>query len=147
VLLDANLLLSATNRGDPRHRRAAAWLENALNEEPRVGIPWVSLLAFVRISTNARLLKPPLRVEVAWGQVEDWLDVETVWIPEPGGLHRKLLGRLIRQVSPTANMIPDAHLAALALEHGLTLYSFDADFAAFPGLRWKNPLLAPDEDD
>jgi toxin-antitoxin system PIN domain toxin len=143
VLIDANVLLSAVNQADPRSERAAQWLEDALNSGRRVGLPWSSLLAFLRIATNPRLLRPALSTEKAWAQVEEWLDVETVWTPEPGPLHRKTLAGLVRQVHPAGNLIPDAHLAALAIEHGLTLYSADADFAAFPGLRWKNPLAPP----
>ena len=75
--------------------------------------------------------------------MEEWLDVETVWTPEAGALHRKTLGGLLRCVRPVGNPVPDAHPAALAIEHGLMLYSADADFAAFPGLRWKNPLARP----
>jgi toxin-antitoxin system PIN domain toxin len=108
--------------------------------EPRIGLPWASLLAFVRIAINPRLLSPPLEVDAAWAFVEEWLDQDGAWVPEAGAEHRRLISGLIRAVRPAANQVPDLHLAALALEHGLTVYSFDGDFAAFPGVRWKNPL-------
>lgn len=108
-----------------------------------VGLPWPSLLAFLRIVTNPRIFEKPESVMSAWGQVEAGLSCPNVWIPQPGEGHRALLARLPGQMSGGSNLVPDAHLAALAIEHGLTLCSTDGDFARFPGLRWMNPLTAP----
>jgi toxin-antitoxin system PIN domain toxin len=140
ILIDAHLLLYAKVADYPQHLRAAAWLEARLNAPDRVGLPWPSLLAFLRLMTNPRLFVRPLRLADAWAQVEEWLALPPVWIPMPTAQHAARLGPLLRIARSTANLVPDAHLAALALEHDLTLCSSDQDFARFPGLRWENPL-------
>lgn len=140
ILIDANLLLYARISSFPQHARARAWLTEQLNGTTPVGIPWPSLLAFMRLSTNPRVFQHPLPMKEAWQQVEDWLDCSPVWTPEPGQHHRRLVGSLLAGQSLTAQLIPDVHLAALALEHGLTLYSADGDFARFSGLKWINPV-------
>ncbi len=147
MLVDANLLIRSVNLDDPLHERAAGWFERTLNTAPRVGLAWPSLLAFLRITTNPRVFKPALAVADAWAHVEEWLDVDGVWVPEPTPLHQKTLGRLLSDVKVGANLVPDAHLAALAIEHGLVLHTTDTDFAAFAGLRWSNPLAQPPSDD
>ena len=140
ILVDANLLIYAAHRQAPSHPRAREWLESTLNEVPRVGIPWSSLWAFVRITTNPRLLNPPLSTEAAWEYVEDWLDAESVWVPGPTEAHRKTLGQLLKLTAASGAKAMDAAVASIAIEHGLTLCTTDSDFAAFPGLRWKNPI-------
>jgi toxin-antitoxin system PIN domain toxin len=140
ILIDVNLLLYAHVDSYPQHRPAQEWLDTQLTGSAPVGLPSASLLAFLRLVTNPRVLSPPESVAAAWAQVEDWLNCESVWIPEPTERHVQLLGDLVRRVGAGANLIPDAHLAALAIEHGLTLCSADADFARFPDLRWLNPL-------
>lgn len=140
ILVDANLLLYAKVADYPQHPRAAAWLEARLNGPDRVGLPWPSLLAFLRLITNPRLFAQPLSLAEAWAQVEEWLALPPVWIPLPTVHHALQLGPLLHVAGATANLIPDAHLAALAIEHDLTLCSSDQDFARFPGLRWDNPL-------
>jgi predicted nucleic acid-binding protein len=87
----------------------------------------------------------PAPVGAAWRQVEEWLDCEAVWIPMPTERHREVLGRLLSESRARANLVPDAHLAALAIEHGLVLASTDGDFARFSGLRFENPLAGPEE--
>ena len=142
ILIDANLLLYAANRAAPEHPQACAWLDERLNGSPRVGLPWASLLAFVRIATNPAAVRHPASPADAWRQVEEWLSCESAWVPLPGGAHREILGRLVQVSWMTSRLVADAHLAALALEHGLTLCSTDGDFARFPGLKWENPLAA-----
>lgn len=95
----------------------------------RVGLPWGSLLAFVRISSNRRIFERPSPILSSWRQVEEWLALERVWIPEPTPGHREILGELLGHVGDDANLVPDAHLAALAIEHELTLFSADRGFA------------------
>jgi toxin-antitoxin system PIN domain toxin len=90
--------------------------------------------------TNPRVFTRPEPVATAWQQIEEWLACEPVWITEPSERHRETLGGLLLRASARGNLIPDAHLAALAIEHGLILASTDGDFARFPGLRWENPL-------
>ena len=99
------------------------------------------MLAFVRLVSNSRIFTRPLSVANAWRQVGEWLDCPSVWIPQPTERHREVLGSLLVGQANKANLVPDAHLAALAVEHGLTLWSLDGDFARFPGLRWENPLF------
>lgn len=140
MLVDANLLLYAVHRGAAQHEAAAAWLTDQLNGSRRVGLPWSSLGAFLRISTHPRAYERPLTPTVAWEQVTDWLDAPAAWIPEPGPEHARILGDLIVTYDAGGNLIPDTILAALAIEHGLTLYSADTDFARFRELHWENPL-------
>ncbi len=140
ILVDANLLIYAYARDMPQHETARTWLDQQLNTLPRVGLPWPSLLAFVRLMSHPRIFEHPVSVPTAWDQVELWLRVPAVWIPAPTEQHATTLGELMTTVVTRANHIPDAHLAALAIEHGLTLCSSDRGFARYPGLRLENPL-------
>lgn len=140
MIVDANLLIYAVDVRSKQHERARQWLEEQLNTPQRVGLPWTSLLAFLRIVTNPRIYPTPLSGPEAWAIVEGWLACPTVWCPQPTFRHAEILGRLIQEGGLTAALIPDAHLAALAIEHDLTLCSADQDFARFPGLRFMNPL-------
>jgi hypothetical protein len=140
ILVDANLLLYAKIEDYEQHAAAREWLDEQLTGTARVGLPWPSLLAFLRISTNSRLFPEPLDGPAAWVQVTQWLDSPAAWIPTPTDRHAGILGELVEQTHAVASLIPDAHLAALALEYGLTLCSTDGDFARFPNLRWHNPL-------
>lgn len=140
ILVDANVLVYAYVRDFEQHARARAWLDARLSGAGRVGLPWPSLLAFLRLVTNPRLFPRPASTRQAWRQVEDWLDCEPAWIPTPTERHREVLAELLAGSGVRANLVPDAHLAALAIEHGLTLVSTDGDFARFPGLRFENPL-------
>ncbi len=140
ILVDANLLIYSHVPSFAQNPSASSWLNGKLNGTLQVGLPWPSLLAFVRIVSNPRLFYRPESVESAWGQVEEWLDCPPVWIPSPTERHREHLGNLIRSGANQSKLIHDAHLAALAIEHGLTLCSNDNGFARFPGLHWENPL-------
>ena len=142
ILLDANLLLYAANRAAPEHERARAWLDDRLNGTVPLGMPWPSLLAFVRLATNPLVVRHPVAAAEAWRQVEEWLECEPAWTPLPGDGHRAIISGFLRAPWMTSRLVPDAHLAALAIEHGLTLQSSDGDFARFPGLKWENPLAA-----
>lgn len=140
ILVDANLLVYARVADFPQHEAARRWLDEQLNGPTGVGLPWRCLLAFVRLVSNPRIFREPLPVPDAWRQVEEWLDCAASWTPDPTDRHRELLGPLLEQIGGRANLVPDAHLAALAMEYGLTLCSADGDFARFDGLRWENPL-------
>lgn len=140
ILVDANLLIYAYVPELPQHEAARSWWEEQLNTAPRVGLPWPSLLAFVRLVTNPRVFERPASIEEAWGRVEEWLNLPSVWIPLPTERHPEVLEELMRRAVDRAQLVPDAHLAALAIENGLILCSTDGDFARFPGLRWQNPL-------
>ena len=115
-------------------------MENALHQGPSVGLPWPSLLAFVRLVSNPRLFSQPQSSIAAWRQVEEWLDISSVWIPLPGERHREIMRGLLRVVGIQSNVVPDAHLAALAIEHGLILCSTDSGFGRFRDLHWENPI-------
>jgi uncharacterized protein len=140
MLLDANLLIYAIHKGASQHRAAVAWLNEQLNGSRRVGIPWQSLAAFLRIVTHPRAFERPLSPTVAFDRVNDWLSAPVAWVPEPGSQYRRILRQLITDYDVGGNLVPDAMLAALAIEHGLTVYSVDTDFARFRELRWDNPL-------
>lgn len=140
MIFDANLLLYARNSADPRHARAQRVMEEALNGPRRVGLPWQSLTAFLRVATHPRVFASPLTADQAAQQVEDWLAAPAAWVPSPTPRHNEVLLDLVRGLRLAGSLVSDAHLAALALEHGVALWSTDADFARFPGLSWHNPL-------
>jgi toxin-antitoxin system PIN domain toxin len=142
ILIDANLLLYARISSFADHQRAREWLDEQLNGPAPVGLAWPSLTAFLRIAINPRVFTSPLPIAAAWKQVEEWLVCAPVWTPFPTETHARILGKLLKSTSITPNLIGDAHLAALAIEHGLTLCSADGDFARFDTLRWINPLAS-----
>lgn len=140
MLIDANLLLFAVYETGPHHARARDWLDDQLNGERRIGIPWLSLGAFMRIITNPRIYERSLIPSEAWAHVEDWLANDLVWTPTPTAHHAKILGDLVKHHHPRGNLVTDAQIAALAIEHGLEVCSADTDFARFTEIRWHNPL-------
>ena len=140
ILVDANLLLYATISDFGQHSAARAWLDAQLNAPARVGLPWPTLLAFLRISTNARIFPRPLAMTDAWARAVTWLELDNVWIPEPTERHRELLDSFLTGIAASSKLVSDAHLAAIAIAHGLVLCSTDGDFARFKALRWQNPL-------
>jgi toxin-antitoxin system PIN domain toxin len=142
ILIDANILVYAVSADLPQHTAAKAWLDERLTGVARVGLPWASLLAFLRLMTNARIFDRPIRMADGWSIIEAWLAVDGVWVPSPTDRHAQVLSSLLAIPGLTSRLVPDAHLAALAIEHGLELCSADADFARFAGLRWSNPLAA-----
>ena len=145
ILLDVNLLVYAHNLRDERYDAARSWLEEQLNGGSRVGLPWLTLLGFLRLSTNPRVLSAPLSMRDAWENVSSMLACDNAWTPEATDRHAEVLGGLLAANKISSNLASDAHLAALAIEHGLTLCSTDGDFARFPGLRFENPLVGPRE--
>ncbi len=140
ILVDANLLVYAYVNSMEQHEGARAWLDGQINGIARVGLPWPSLLAFTRLVSNPRIFARVEPVSKAWRQVEDWLSCETVLIPSPTERPVTVVGSLIGSGNVRSNLVPDNHLAALAIEHGLTLCSTDGDFSRFDSLRWLNPL-------
>ena len=139
LLLDANLLIYAVSADLPEHAAARAWLDDQLNGTDRVGLPWHSLLAFLRITSNPRVLERPLPLRDGWDVVAAWLGLPTTWIPGPGERHAEILGELL-PAARSHDLVADAHLCAIAVEHGLTVASSDGDFARFETVRWDNPL-------
>jgi uncharacterized protein len=139
-LPDVNLLLYAFDATAPRHDRARRWLEEQLSGTETVAFTWVVLLAFVRVSTNPRVFEKPLPASDAFEIVDGWLVQPCTTIVDPTDRHLAFLQDLLEPLGTAGNLTTDAHLAALAIEHGAELCSSDADFARFPGLRWTDPL-------
>lgn len=139
LLLDANLLIYSHEPRSPNHEVARVWFEEVVNSQTKIGFPWPTLLGFIRLMGNPRVVRQPIPLRESWRRVESWLQLPQSWIPLPTERHRAILAGLLESVSrpDTAN---DAHLAALAIEHGLTVCSTDSDFARFQGVRWENPL-------
>lgn len=142
ILVDANLLLYAYASDYAEHDRALDWLEGVLHGTDRVGLPWESTLAFVRIVTNRRLYADPPGIPEAWAQVRRWLSSPVAWVPGPMQDHAARLDRLLATPGLKHDDVRDAHLAAIAIGHGLEIQSHDTGFARFDGLRWADPLVA-----
>lgn len=140
MIVDANILLYACNAQAPEHARMRAWLEAALNGPTQVGIPWQSLMAFLRVSTSPRNYPTPLTPERAIAQVNEWLAAPTTWVPTEGHGHMEILAGLVQRHGVTGSLMMDAKLAALAIENGVEMVSTDGDFARFSEVRWRNPL-------
>lgn len=140
ILVDANLLIYAVNEDAPVHHAAKSWLEDTLSGTETVGIAWTVLLAFLRVTTRTGLFRSPLPVEAAFEVMSVWLEAPAVVILEPTVHHLRTLRNLVLPLGTGGNITADAHLAALAIEHGAELCSTDNDFSRFRGLRWRNPL-------
>ena len=140
ILLDANLPIWAHHAQFPRHPAALAWWRETMSTTPLVAIPWVTILAFLRISTHPSALTRPVSMDLAWSVVTGWLDRPNVRVVSPTERHPVILGRLLAIGRASGNHTTDAHLAALAMEWGLELQSADRDFARYPGLRWRDPI-------
>ena len=140
ILVDANILIYAKSVRSIHHERASKWLDAQLNGDAPVGLPWPVLLAFIRITTNNRAFPGAKSAAEQWQQALEWLACPPVWIPQPTERHAEVLGELLSLPGMGGNLVTDAHLAALAIEHGATLATCDRDFARFPGLKFFNPL-------
>ncbi len=141
ILVDANILLYAYVPSSKHHETARDWLETTFSKPEPVGLSWVTILAFLRISTNPRILQDAFSVAEAVGIVSAWLEAPVVTILEPGKRHWEILREMMTKGQAYGPLTTDAHLAALAIEHGATLATTDKDFTRFPGLRILNPLL------
>lgn len=139
ILVDANILLYAVAKEAPEHEAARTWLDERLNGTARVGLPWPSVLAFVRLIGNPRVYQRPLPLADAWQRATAWLEQPVVWVPLPTSRHAQVLGELLGRES-ASRLVSDAHIAALAIEHGLRVCTTDGDFARFTGVSWENPL-------
>lgn len=140
ILVDANLLLYAEDALHPHHEKAREWWDARLSGAAPVCLCWTVLLAFIRIGTNSRVFAKPLSLEQATDRVGSWLKQPCVRLVSPTDRHWEIFRKLLNEGQATANLVTDAHLAALALEYGCELMSTDSDFSRFPRLKWKNPL-------
>ncbi len=145
ILVDANLLIYAVDSKSPMHERARLWLEEAMAGNETVGMSWAAMLAFVRLTTKRGLFERPLSVREAMDIVDEWIAQPVVTVLHPGERHAPTLRELLEVHGSGGNLTSDAHLAALAIEHGAELCSADGDFSRFPGLRWRNPLVGGTE--
>ncbi len=142
MIVDANLLLYAVDELSPHHERAAGWLTGALNGDQRVGLPWQTLGAFLRLATHPRITATPLSADAAQGFVDRWLAAGPAWIPSATEATARIYAGLARRHGITGNLVPDAQLAAIAIEHGVHVASADADFARWPEVTWVNPVAS-----
>ncbi|MGH3635919.1 type II toxin-antitoxin system VapC family toxin [Mycobacterium sp.] len=138
-IVDANVLLYAVNTASEHHDSSLQWLDGALSGADSVGFAWVPLLAFIRLSTKEGLFPAPLRVDDAVSRVADWLGAPTAIPVSPTARHAATLSGMLAQVGTGANLVNDAHLAALAVEHRAAIVSYDSDFGRFDGVRWDRP--------
>lgn len=140
ILVDANILLYAEDSLQPRHQPARAWWDDQLSGTGVVCLCWTVLSAFIRIGTNPRVFEYPLSLEQALARVQSWLDQPCTRVVRPTERHWTVFRQVLTDGQAVANLVTDAHLAALAIEHGCELASTDADFARFPKLKWRNPI-------
>lgn len=141
ILPDVNVLVHAHNADSAVHERARRWWDGCLAATEGVGLAWAAILGFVRITTNRRVVARPLAVQDVMKRVHAWLALPHVHIALPSERHFGLLRAEFERLGAAGNLTTDAHLAVLAMERGYVLYSTDADFGRFPGLRWVNPCI------
>ncbi|MGA7875580.1 MAG: type II toxin-antitoxin system VapC family toxin [Desulfoferrobacter sp.] len=141
ILVDANILLYAEDSLSPLHQQARIWWDDQLSRSEPVGLCWTTLSAFIRIGTNPRVFEHPLSLAQALARVQSWLDQPCTRVIRPTEGHWTLFRQMLTDGQAVANLVTDAHLAALAIEHGCELASTDSDFARFPKLKWINPLI------
>jgi len=139
IIPDVNILVYAYNKDAKQHKSAKEWWERTLAEPQPVGLAWVAILGFIRISTQRRIIERPMFPKDAIERVRSWLDLPNVQLISPGNGHAEILFDLIEEVGTAGDLTTDAHLAALAIEHHGQIVSTDADFGRFRGLRWFNP--------
>ena len=141
ILVDANILLYAEDSLQSPHKQARAWWDGQLSGTGVVCLCWTVLSAFIRIGTNPRVFEHPLSLEQALARVQSWLDQPCTRLVRPTERHWTVFKQVLTDGQAIANLVTDAHLAALAIEHGCELASTDSDFARFPKLKWRNPFI------
>jgi toxin-antitoxin system PIN domain toxin len=141
IVLDVNLLLYAYDDTSTHHTAARAWVKSVFSGQELIGLPWQTVCAFLRLTTNSRIFQNCISMEIAVGIAQQWMGLKQVRLLAPGELHWSLLRQMLIEGQVKGPLATDAELAALTIEHGGVLYSTDRDFARFPGLRWVNPLL------
>jgi len=142
ILVDTNILIYAEDRLSQLHEEARKWWDTQLSGESSVCLCWPVLTSFIRISTNRLIFKKPLTLNQAIKRVRSWIDQPCVRLINPTESHWQIFQKMLLKGQAMANLVPDAHLAALAVEYGCVLYSTDSDFSRFPKLKWKNPIKA-----
>ena len=140
ILVDANLLIYAVDADSPHHAQARRWLEELLSGTTPVGLAWVVILAFLRITTRPGILRHPLAPERAIAFIDEWMNQPYVNAVAPGERHWQVFRTLLKSSGTAGALVSDAHLAAMALEYGCPVHSTDNDFRRFPGIEHVNPL-------
>ena len=141
IIPDTNLLVYAYTNEVPQHTAARLWWENLVAGNESVGIPWVVSTGFVRLMTNPRVLTSPLSTSDALGHVREWFQHEHIMPVNPEDDHLMHLHQILQVAGRGGNLVPDAHIAAIAMEHQAEVHTYNTrDFARFPGLKWRNPL-------
>lgn len=138
-IVDANVLLYAVNQASTQHHRARPWLDAALSGQEAVGFTWIVTVAFLRLATHPAVFPHPLSADDAIGTVRDWLARPVAILLDPTSRHLDVLAGLLAETGAAGNLVNDAHLASVAVEHHAVLVSFDSDFGRFPGVRWEQP--------
>jgi hypothetical protein len=144
-LVDANVLLYAVNEDAEHHDESRGWLDRALSGDATVAFSWIALLAFLRLATRVDLFPAPLSVDEAVRRVDEWLAAGSAVVVEPTADHGRVLGDLLRAAGSGGNLVNDAHLAALAIQHRCSIVSYDNDFSRFAGVKWETPKASPAE--
>jgi toxin-antitoxin system PIN domain toxin len=139
-IVDTSVLLPAITPSLPQHARARSALEAAINDDRPVGLTWVVVNAFLRLTTKPGLFQRPLTLDEAWELVDDWLGHPNVQVVQETTEHARLWSELLRAAGTGGDLTTDAWIAAIAVAHGASVLTLDSDFARFPGLRWENPL-------
>lgn len=140
IIPDLNLLIYAVNEVSKEHKRARAWWESAMSGTEEIGVPWIVLLGFLRLTTSPRVFDAPLMPSDSWEIIDAWVGHPNTIVVHPGPKHLQLFKTLVLENGTAGNLTTDAHLAALCIERGATLYTADNDFSRFASLKWKNPL-------
>ena len=140
ILVDANILLYAEDSLHPRHQQARLWWDGQLSQSGPVCLCWTVLSAFIRIGTNSRVFEQPLSLEQAMARIQSWLDQPCTRVIRSSDRHWAVFQQMLTDGQAVAGLVTDAHLAAIAIEHGCVLISTDSDFSRFPKLKWRNPL-------
>jgi uncharacterized protein len=140
ILVDLTLLMAAVNRQAPMHKAARAWWEEKLNGSEEIGLSWLVVLGFIRLTTNSKIMPEPLLLADAVGMVDEWLRRPNVKMVQVTAQHWNILQNMLHAVGHGAALTMDAHLACLAIEHDAEIATADEDFSHFPGLKWRNPL-------
>lgn len=141
IILDANVLLYAYHAGSQHHEVSRRWVESRFSGSEQIGLPWITLQAFLRISTHAKIFEKPFSIEEASSHVGTWLDLPNIIVVEPGEQYWVILQKLLVNSQVKGPLVTDAALATLAIEHGASLATTDRDFSRFEGLQVVNPLL------
>lgn len=138
-LVDVNVLLYAVNASDARHDVSHRWLDRTINSNETVMVPWLVAVGFLRLSTHPQIFREPLAGHAAVEILAAWFSNGNVVAPEPGPGHLRRVAELLAATGTGGNLVNDAHLAAIAVEHDAAIVTYDNDFGRFPGIRWQPP--------